>query len=97
MATEEILIPDIGSFDSVDVIEILIKEGDEIKKEDPLITVESDKASMDIPAPHSGVIKEIKVKVGDKVQQGSLLALVEKNQTRIRPDSSTTDGGTGIR
>jgi len=81
MATEEILIPDIGSFDSVDVIEILINEGDEIKKEDPLITVESDKASMDIPAPHSGVIKEIKVKVGDKVQQGSLLALVEKTQT----------------
>ena len=80
MATEEILIPDIGSFDSVDVIEILINEGDEIKKEDPLITVESDKASMDIPAPHSGVIKEIKVKVGDKVQQGSLLALVEKTQ-----------------
>jgi pyruvate dehydrogenase E2 component (dihydrolipoamide acetyltransferase) len=80
MATEEILIPDIGSFDSVDVIEILINEGDEIKKEDPLITVESDKASMDIPAPQSGVIKEIKLKVGDKVMQGSLIALVEKNQ-----------------
>ena len=80
MATEEILIPDIGSFDSVDVIEILIKEGDEIKKEDPLITVESDKASMDIPAPQSGVIKEIKLKVGDKVKQGSLIAVFEKNQ-----------------
>ena len=81
MATEEILIPDIGSFDSVDVIEILINEGDEIKKEDPLITVESDKASMDIPAPHSGVIKEIKIKIGDKVKEGSLVALVEKTQT----------------
>jgi len=80
MATEEILIPDIGSFDSVDVIEILINEGDEIKKEDPLITVESDKASMDIPAPLSGVIKEIKVKVGDNVKQGSLVALVEKTK-----------------
>ena len=81
MATEEILIPDIGSFDSVDVIEILINEGDEIKKEDPLITVESDKASMDIPAPQSGVIKEIKIKIGDKVKEGSLVALVEKTQT----------------
>jgi len=80
MTTEEILIPDIGSFDSVDVIEILINEGDAINKEDPLITVESDKASMDIPAPHSGVIKEIKVKIGDKVKQGSLVALVEKTQ-----------------
>ena len=80
MTTEEILIPDIGSFDSVDVIEILINEGDEIKKEDPLITVESDKASMDIPAPQSGVIKEIKIKIGDKVKEGSLVALIEKTE-----------------
>ena len=61
MATEEILIPDIGDFDSVDVIEILINIGDSINLDDPMLTVESDKASMDIPAPHSGIIKEIKV------------------------------------
>jgi dihydrolipoamide dehydrogenase len=64
-------IPDIGSFDSVDVIEILINEGDEIKKEDPLITVESDKASMDIPSPIDGIVTKILTKFGDTVKQGS--------------------------
>ena len=64
-------IPDIGNFDSVDVIEILIKEGDEIKKEDPLITVESDKASMDIPSPIDGIVTKILTKVGDTVKKGS--------------------------
>jgi dihydrolipoamide dehydrogenase len=64
-------IPDIGSFDNVDVIEILISEGDEIKKEDPLITVESDKASMDIPSPIDGIVTKILTKVGDTVKQGS--------------------------
>ena len=64
-------IPDIGSFDSVDVIEILINEGDEIKKEDPLITVESDKASMDIPSPIDGIVTKILTIVGDTVKQGS--------------------------
>ena len=64
-------IPDIGSFDSVDVIEILINEGDEIKKEDPLITVESDKASMDIPSPIDGIVTKILTKVGATVKQGS--------------------------
>ena len=63
----DILIPDIGNFESVDVIEILVKPGDHVNKDDPLITLESDKASMDIPASESGIIKEIKVSVGDKV------------------------------
>ena len=73
MATEEILIPDIGNFDSVDVIDILMNIGDSITNDDPLLTVESDKASMDIPAPFSGTIKDIKVKIGDKVKEGSLV------------------------
>ena len=73
----EILVPDIGNFDSVDVIEVLVNAGDTIAKEDSLITVESDKASMDIPASHAGVVKELKVKVGDKVAKGSLILLVE--------------------
>ena len=73
-------IPDIGSFDSVDVIEILIKEGDEIKKEDPLITVESDKASMDIPSPVDGTATKILTKVGDAVKQGS--PIIEVNITK---------------
>ena len=73
-------IPDIGSFDSVDVIDILIKEGDEIKKEDPLITVESDKASMDIPSPVDGTATKILTKVGDAVKQGS--PIIEVNVTK---------------
>lgn len=73
----EILVPDIGNFDSVDVIELLVKVGDTIAKEDSLITVESDKASMDIPSSHSGVVKEIKIKVGDKVAKGSAILVIE--------------------
>lgn len=72
----EVLVPDIGNFDSVDVIEVLVKVGDTIAKEDSLITVESDKASMDIPASQAGVVKEVKVKVGDKIAKGSLILLL---------------------
>jgi pyruvate/2-oxoglutarate dehydrogenase complex dihydrolipoamide acyltransferase (E2) component len=78
----EILIPDIGNFDSVDVIEILVKPGDKVNKDDPLITLESDKASMDIPATESGIIKEIKVNVGDKVKEGIAIATFESAQRR---------------
>ena len=73
----EVLVPDIGNFDSVDVIEVLVKVGDVIAKEDSLITVESDKASMDIPSSIAGKVKELKVKVGDKVAKGSLIILLE--------------------
>ena len=95
MATEEILIPDIGNFDSVDIIEVLISVGDTIALDDPLMTVESDKASMDIPAPKAGVIKEIKIKVGDKVKQGSLVALIESVATpaaekeKVKPEEKS--------
>lgn len=81
----EILVPDIGNFDSVDVIEVLVKVGDTIAKEDSLITVESDKASMDIPSSHAGVVKELKVKVGDKVSKGSLILLVEAEGAASAP------------
>jgi len=77
----EVFVPDIGNFDSVDVIEVLVKAGDTIAKEDALITLESDKASMDIPSSHAGVVKEIKVKVGDKVAKGALILLVEEAST----------------
>jgi dihydrolipoamide dehydrogenase len=73
----EVLVPDIGNFDSVDVIEVLVKAGDVIAKEDSLITVESDKASMDIPSSHAGTVKEVKVKVGDKIAKDTLILLVE--------------------
>jgi pyruvate dehydrogenase E2 component (dihydrolipoamide acetyltransferase) len=84
MATEEIVIPDIGNFESVDIIEILIHIGDTINPDDPMLTVESDKASMDIPAPYAGVVKEIKVKIGDKVKQGTPIALIEKSQVEAK-------------
>ena len=75
-----ILIPDIGDFDSVEVIELMVKVGDSIKKEDPLITVESDKASMDIPSPFEGTIQEIKVKVGDQVKEGVEIITINSSE-----------------
>jgi pyruvate dehydrogenase E2 component (dihydrolipoamide acetyltransferase) len=77
MSTQKIVIPDIGSFDDVDVIEVLVNVGDIIKTDDPLLTLETEKASMDIPATTSGVIKELKIQVGDKVKEGSLIGLIE--------------------
>ena len=77
MSLQEVLVPDIGNFDSVDVIEVLVKAGDVIAKDDSLLTVESDKASMDIPAPFAGVVKEVKLKVGDKIAQGHLVLMLE--------------------
>ena len=68
-----ILIPDIGDFEEVEVIDVLVRPGDAVQPEDPLITLESDKASMDIPAPEAGIIQRVIVKVGDKVSQGSLV------------------------
>jgi pyruvate dehydrogenase E2 component (dihydrolipoamide acetyltransferase) len=73
----DVLVPDIGDFDEVTVIEVMVKPGDAIKIEQSLITVESDKASMEIPSSHAGVLKEVKVKVGDKVAKGSLIAVIE--------------------
>ena len=73
----EVIVPDIGNFDSVDVIEVLVKVGDTVAKEDSLITLESDKASMDIPSSDAGVVKEIKVKVGDKIAKGSPILVLE--------------------
>ena len=77
MSLQEVLVPDIGNFDSVDVIEIMVKVGDTIAKDDSLLTVESDKASMDIPAPFGGVVKEIMLKMGDKIAQGHLILSLE--------------------
>ncbi len=74
---KDVLVPDIGNFDSVDVIEVLVKAGDTVAKDDSLITVESDKASMDIPAPFAGVVKDVVLKVGDKIAQGHLMLTLE--------------------
>jgi dihydrolipoamide dehydrogenase len=77
MATIEIKVPDIGDFKDVPVIEILVKPGDAVNKEDSLVTLESDKATMEVPSTHAGTVKEVKVKVGDKVAQGALIATLE--------------------
>ena len=77
MAIVEVKVPDIGDFKEVAVIEVLVKPGDTVKAEQSLITVESDKASMEIPSSHAGVVKELKVKLGDKVAEGSLVLLLE--------------------
>lgn len=75
--SKEICVPDIGDFENVEVIEVLVAPGDSLQAEDSLITVESDKASMEIPAPEAGVVQEVKVAVGDKVSEGSLILLLE--------------------
>ena len=85
MAVQDILVPDIGNFDSVDVIEVLIKAGDTVAKDDSLMTVESDKASMDIPAPFAGVVKEVKIKVGDKAAQGTLIMTMDASDAAAAP------------
>ena len=73
----EVVVPDIGDVGEVAVIEVFVKPGDSVKVEQSLITVESDKASMEIPSSHAGVVKDVKVKVGDKVKQGTLIALLQ--------------------
>ncbi len=75
--TIEIKVPDIGDFHDIPVIEVMVKPGDVVKAEDSLITLESDKATMDVPAPSAGIIREVKLKAGDKVSQGTLIAVIE--------------------
>ena len=85
MSLIEVKVPDIGDFKEVEVIELLVKTGDTIKVDQSLVTVESDKASMEIPSSHAGVIKDLKVKIGDKVGEGSLLLLLEASETAAAP------------
>ncbi|MDM0041932.1 dihydrolipoyllysine-residue acetyltransferase [Variovorax sp. J22G21] len=85
MATVEVKVPDIGDFDEVAVIEVLVKVGDTVKAEQSLITVESDKASMEIPSSTAGVVKELKVAVGDKVKEGSVVLVVEAEGAAAAP------------
>lgn len=90
MSLMEIHVPDIGDFKEVEVIELLVKPGDSVKPEQSLITVESDKASMEIPCTHAGVVKELKVKIGDKVAEGSLLLVLEVAQDAASATSPTS-------
>ena len=99
MSAIEIKVPDIGDFADVTVIELLVKPGDHIRAEQSLITVESDKASMEIPSSAAGVVKELKVKLGDKVKEGSVVLMLEAAGTSVRaepveaPQSPSTSSG----
>ena len=85
MSTFEVKVPDIGDFKDVPLIEIHVKPGDVVKADDSLVTLESDKATMDVPSPSAGTVKEIKVAIGDKLAEGSLILLLEVAQTAVAP------------
>ncbi len=85
---KDVLVPDIGEFDAVEVIEVLVKSGDKVAVEDPLITLESDKASMDVPSPFAGTVKDLKIKAGDKVSQDGLILTLKVEE--IEQDSPET-------
>ena len=99
---QNISVPDIGDFKEVEVIEVLVKPGDLINKNDPIVTIESDKSSVEIPSPSNGEIKDLKVKIGDKVSEGSILATIENNlgsadkkeikKEEIKKEKSKTNG-----
>jgi len=86
--TTEISVPDIGDFESVEIIEILVKPGDTINKNDPVVTLESDKSSVEVPSPFAGKISALKVKIGDKVSKGSVLALIDDEKVKVEQQSS---------
>ena len=81
--TTKIIVPDIGDFENVEIIEVLTKPGATIKKNDPVVTLESDKSSVEVPSPFEGKISSIAVKIGDKVSKGSILATIEDRKNEI--------------
>ena len=84
-ALVSIKLPDIGDFEDVEVVEVMVKPGDRVRVDDSLITIESDKASMEVPATEAGVVKELKVKVGDRVSEGSPIIVVETTDDAAEP------------
>src|SRR6476660_6225992 len=89
MATVEVKVPDIGDFKEVEVIEVLVKPGDTVTKEQSLISLESDKATMEIPSPEAGVVKELAIKLGDKVSRGSLILKLESEEAKTPPEAKS--------
>jgi len=97
---QDIPVPDIGDFDAVDVIEVLVKPGDNVQVEDPLITLETDKASMEVPSPHAGTIHEVLTEVGGKVSEGTIIARIETGgsgggEAEQAPAPAASSGGEG--
>jgi dihydrolipoamide dehydrogenase len=97
MATREIPVPDIGDFKNIPVIEIMVKPGDVVAKDTPLVTLESDKATVEVPSPQPGTIKELKVKLGDRVSQGSVIVLLDvaEGAPAAAPAAEAGNGATG--
>jgi pyruvate dehydrogenase E2 component (dihydrolipoamide acetyltransferase) len=93
VATEQVLVPDIGDFDEVPVIEVLVSVGDEVAAEDPLVVLESDKATMEVPSPQSGKVASIDVAVGDKVKEGTPIVQLEVSADGAAPEAETAPGG----
>ncbi|HEX6834568.1 MAG TPA: biotin/lipoyl-containing protein, partial [Rudaea sp.] len=88
MATTEVKVPDIGNYTNIPVIEVLVKPGDTVAKDQGLVTLESDKATMEVPSSVAGVVKEVKVKVGDEISEGSVVALIEAGEVSASPSSA---------
>ena len=87
---KKLLVPDIGDFENVEVIELLVKEGDKINENEPVATIESDKSSVEIPSIFSGTIEKIEIKVGDKVSKGDLLLTINSTDQKISKQNSVT-------
>ena len=100
MSSAEIKVPDIGDFKEVPIIEVHVAPGDRVGVEDPLITLESDKAAMEVPAPQAGRVTEVKVRTGDRVSQGDVILLLEPEgaaaippKERVKEDAAPDSGG----
>src|SRR6478752_7407570 len=87
---KEARVPDIGGYDDVPVIEVLVGVGDTVQLDQGLVTLESDKATMEVPAPFAGVIRELKVKLGDKVSEGGVVALIEPAEAAAKPATTAS-------
>ena len=88
--TLKITVPDIGDFENVEIIEILTKPGSVIKKNDPVVTLESDKSSVEVPSPFEGKVSSLEVSIGDKVSQGTVLAIIENGESKTAVETKKT-------
>ena len=95
MAAIEVKVPDIGDFKDVPVIELLVKPGDVVKKDDSLVTLESDKATMEVPAPQAGTVKDLRVKLGDRVSEGVTILTLEAAGSAAAPAPAPAKGAKG--
>ena len=91
-AVQEVKVPDIGDFKDVEIIEVNVAPGDEVHEEDPLVTLESDKASMEVPSPLAGKVKEVKVKSGDRVSEGDLIIIMEAGEAKSKVEPPSPEG-----